>query len=286
MPLGETNVFVVVPIAPFWDRALKRQFGAALASLLVVASPLSLRLQDTTTSTGVVEGPFVEVHRPSASALTEEQALVVDVWREVNRQFVDGTFNNLGSEGWKKKKLDAVKSIAASEGDKTACYAAIRTMLQSLGDPYTRFLTPEQYDALASVAKGGTAGIGVQLQVDPNSGGVVVLSTVTNGPAASGGVLGGDEVLEVDGDAMGGATAELVAARMRGTAGTKVDLLVRHHPTNQPAAAAAAGKSGKSGSQGGAGGERLTLTRATVKVTPITVSRVVVEAADSAVASG
>ena len=53
--------------------------------------------------------------RPSALALTEEQALVVDVWREVNRQFVDGDFNGLGPEGWKKKKLDAVKSVAGSE---------------------------------------------------------------------------------------------------------------------------------------------------------------------------
>ena len=40
---------------------------------------------------------------------------MVDVWREVNRQFVDGTFNGLGEEGWKKKKLDTVKSLSASE---------------------------------------------------------------------------------------------------------------------------------------------------------------------------
>jgi C-terminal processing protease CtpA/Prc len=38
-------------------------------------------------------------------------------------------------------------------------------MLSSLKDPYTRFLTPDQYDTLASVARGGSAGIGVQLQV-------------------------------------------------------------------------------------------------------------------------
>lgn len=40
------------------------------------------------------------------------------------------------------------------------------------------------------------------LQVDPNIGECVVMSTVANGPAQIGGVLPGDAVLEVDGQVM------------------------------------------------------------------------------------
>jgi C-terminal processing protease CtpA/Prc len=127
----------------------------------------------------------------------------VDVWREVNRQFVDSEFGGLGKEGWKDQQKKAVKELSAGDmgdmektykvsGDTTACAQqaphksppshpippscpkppqlqpqVIRTMLASLHDPYTRFLTPDQYAVLASVAKGGSAGVGVSLQVGP-----------------------------------------------------------------------------------------------------------------------
>jgi carboxyl-terminal processing protease len=114
--------------------------------MLVLACPVTLTIQDTGAA-GVIHksllsssSAVIAVERPAALALTEEQALVVDVWREVNRQFVDGSFNGLGTEGWKKKKLDAVKSVAGSEGDTAACYKAIKGMLASLDDPYTRFV--------------------------------------------------------------------------------------------------------------------------------------------------
>ena len=42
-------------------------------------------------------------------------------------------------------------------------YDEIRTMLNSLDDRYTRFLTPAMYSAVYSVATGDVAGIGVEL---------------------------------------------------------------------------------------------------------------------------
>jgi C-terminal processing protease CtpA/Prc len=39
-------------------------------------------------------------------------------------------------------------------------------MLAPLGDPYTRFLAPAQYDSLYGVATGSVAGIGVSLFQD------------------------------------------------------------------------------------------------------------------------
>lgn len=40
-------------------------------------------------------------------------------------------------------------------------------MLEPLGDPYTRFLPPSQYDSLYGLATGSVAGVGVSLLVDP-----------------------------------------------------------------------------------------------------------------------
>ena len=39
-------------------------------------------------------------------------------------------------------------------------------MLSKLGDPYTRFLTPSQYQSLYGIATGSVAGIGVSLTGD------------------------------------------------------------------------------------------------------------------------
>ena len=71
------------------------------------------------------------------SALTEQQLLVDDVWRQVTRQYVDTTYNGMGEEGWRKERLKAVKKVIGVEpDDKETVYVVIRNMLSSLGDPY------------------------------------------------------------------------------------------------------------------------------------------------------
>ncbi len=232
----------------------------------VIAAPVTVSLTGAPlSSSSFSSSSGVRLARTDALALNDEQALVTDVWRVVNKQFVDGTFNGMGEEGWKKQKLQAVKSLADKEGNTQEGYRVIRQMLSSLDDPYTRFLDPDQYDALASVARGGSAGVGVQLQLEPDKGRVIILNTVKGGPAAGGGVLPGDELLEVDGESMVGATAELAAARLRGAPGSTVDMKVKH-------LAAKAG-SGGGGAAGGAE-ERLSFTRAAVKVSPVETQRV------------
>ncbi|CAB9510495.1 CtpA-like serine protease [Seminavis robusta] len=164
-----------------------------------------------------------------AWALTEQQLLVTDVWKEVTRQYLDTTYNGMGEEKWKQKRLDAVKKVTnLGPDEEEKLYEAIRTMLGYLGDPYTRFLTPAQYEALTDYARGGSAGVGVQLQVDPRSGQVIVLNTVPNGPAEKSGILPGDTIVEVDGMDMAAAPAEVVAAKCRGSPGTNVNVAVRH----------------------------------------------------------
>jgi len=96
----------------------------------------------------------------TASAMTEQQLLVADVWREVTLQYIDTTYNGLGEEGWKQKRLQAVKAVTnVGPDDKEVVYTAIRKMLSALNDPYTRFSTPEQYSSLTAYARGDSAGM-------------------------------------------------------------------------------------------------------------------------------
>jgi carboxyl-terminal processing protease len=120
-------------------------------------------------------------------------------------------------------------------GEEEKVYAVIRNMLAALGDPYTRFLTPAQYESLTAYAKGTTTsssssgGIGVQLMPDPaNTGRVMVATTIPDSPAAKSGILPGDVIFQVDDFDAEGATPEVVAATCRGDSGTPVRLSIRH----------------------------------------------------------
>jgi len=193
-------------------------------------------------------GNFVPLIRPSAChALTPDQLLVDDVWREVGRQFFDPTFNGQGEEGWKMQRLKALEKTAnLGPDDDAQLYKTIRVMLQSLNDPYTRFLTPEQYESLtkaytttnpnSSTKQTPTSGIGVQLIGDnkastsESSGMVIVANTVGKGPADTAGILPGDFIRSIDGVNMIGATADAVAAKCRGETGTTVTIEIERPP--------------------------------------------------------
>jgi carboxyl-terminal processing protease len=225
---------------------------AALGAFLTTAAVLTPLEIDLSLPPSLLSSPPAALLSSSkAWALTEQQLLVTDVWKEVTRQYLDTTYNGMGEDKWREKRLDAVKKVTnLGPDDEEKVYESIRTMLGYLGDPYTRFLTPAQYETLTDYARGGSAGVGVQLQVDPRSGLVIVLNTVPNGPAEKGGILPGDAIVEVDGMDMATAPAEVVAAKCRGPIGTNVNVGVRH-----------AGSTSRI--------TQLTLERAAIKVNPV-----------------
>jgi carboxyl-terminal processing protease len=229
-----------VPYMIAWETTKKSFATASMAALLMtatLATPWQIDL-DLSLQKQPLESPSISITltKSRANALTEEQALVDDVWKEVNRQFFDRTFHGMGEEGWKKQRLDSVKKVTGmGPDDQEQVYKVIRKMLETLGDPYTRYLTPDQYESLYAYAKGGaSSGIGVQLLGDPSSGKIVVINTVKDGPAQKAGVLPGDIIVQVDGYAIDGATAEVVAAKCRGDMGTEVTLAIRHGGDGKP----------------------------------------------------
>ncbi|KAL3911170.1 MAG: hypothetical protein SGARI_001769, partial [Bacillariaceae sp.] len=111
-------------------------------------------------------------------------------------------------------------------------------MLSTLHDPFTRFLTPEQFESLTSTyastsSSSSSSGIGVQLIGDANSSGgggsgaVIVANVIANSPAEKSGILPGDVIRSMDGVDMMGATTEAVAAKCRaGESGSSVEVQV------------------------------------------------------------
>lgn len=248
----------------FLQIARKKLIEISVATLLATMIPWGIDLNLQPLQLPAVEqqpAKIISLQKSQAWALSEEQMLINEVWREVTRQFVDQTFAGQGEEGWRQKRLEAVKkAVGLTPDDRQEVYKIIRTMLDSLKDPYTRFLTPEQYESLTTYATGRTTtGIGVQLLGDPATGDIVVVNTIPDGPAQKAGVLPGDVVLEVDGMEMKGATAEVAAARCRGSPGSQVNLALRHGGVD------ASGKAKTPVS-------RITVTRAAIANNPVQVS--------------
>lgn len=157
-----------------------------------------------------------------AHALTDSQKLVAEAWRLVDQSYVDRTFNH---NDWFSVRMKAVKKAYASTED---AYAAIRNMLALLADPYTRFLTPQQYSSLSSSATGEVAGVGVEMFPSRMDDVLKVAGAVEGSPAERAGVRGGDVIMTIDGEETALLTPDEAAARIRGTPGTSVSLTVVH----------------------------------------------------------
>lgn len=101
-------------------------------------------------------------------------------------------------------------------------------MLATLGDRYTRYLSPAKYDSIVNAATGNVFGVGVELAQDKVGMRVIASDVEPTGPAAKGGLQRNDVFMEVDGVRFddGKATPDDVAVVVRGPEGSKVGMVV------------------------------------------------------------
>ena len=153
-----------------------------------------------------------------AAALTEEQKLVSEAWRIVNRAYLDNTFNH---QNWSSVRQQALKQPLK---DQEAVYGAIQQMLTSLDDPFTRLLKPEQYRSLKVNTSGELRGVGLQIALNPKTGVLEVVAPIAGSPAEKAGIQPRDRILQIDGISTAELTLDEAAARMRGAIGSSVTL--------------------------------------------------------------
>ncbi|MFN7678971.1 MAG: carboxyl-terminal processing protease CtpZ, partial [Cyanobacteriota bacterium] len=160
--------------------------------------------------------------QPMALALNDAQQLVVEAWRLVQQSYVDP--DQLERLHWRQQRQSTLEHPIQTSSE---AYAAIETMVGSLGDPYTRLLRPRDFAALRQSNEGTVSGVGLQLGLRHEDDQIVVISPLDDSPAAEARIASGSEVLAVDGQSAEDLGLERAAALLRGPAGTEVDIRLR-----------------------------------------------------------
>ena len=103
---------------------------------------------------------------------------------------------------------------------------SISDMIEALGDPYTQYFTPEEYQRFnASMSDASLVGIGVVFTVTEE--GLLLDRVLDASPALEAGLRGGDLILQVDGHSVLGQDSNTVTGWIQGKEGTQVKLVYR-----------------------------------------------------------
>lgn len=113
------------------------------------------------------------------------------------------------------------KSYVKELTDKEILDAAIRGMLSNL-DPYSTYLTAEQFAALQESATGDYAGIGIE--ANHLEHGIEVVNVIEGSPAQGVGLQSGDIIIKINEVTTEGLPPEEGSELMRGSPGSKVKL--------------------------------------------------------------
>jgi carboxyl-terminal processing protease len=173
-------------------------------------------------TTVAVTGTGLHLSQSQAFFQESPKELVDEVWQIVNRQYVDDSFNQVDWLALRQKYV-----ASRSYDDKQEAYQAIHKMLEQLGDPYTRFLEPEEFKNLQIDTSGELTGVGIQIALDEETDYIRVVSTIEETPAYEAGILAKDLITAINGQSTKGMELNEAVSLIRGKPGTEVTLTIQ-----------------------------------------------------------
>ena len=123
------------------------------------------------------------------------------VWGDLNTKYVD-------------KPLDSQKLV----------WGAIKGMVSAAGDPYTRYLDPNENKSNDEILQGSYEGIGAELTLKDDL--VTVVSPFDGSPAKKAGIRPGDIIIMVNKESVEGLSLNEVVKKIKGPKGTEVILSI------------------------------------------------------------
>lgn len=176
----------------------------------------------------VVLGSDVLLGSSTAAIISDSPKEVMDeAWQIVFRDYLDTT-GKYTEDRWKILRRDVLNK---SYGNTKDAYEAIRGMLATLDDPYTRFLDPREFKEMQIDTSGELSGVGIQLSLDKDTKELIVVSPIDGSPASRADVKPKDVITQINGKSTKGMSTEDAVKLIRGPVGTKVSIQLRRNKT-------------------------------------------------------
>lgn len=103
---------------------------------------------------------------------------------------------------------------------------AINGMVESLDDPYTQYFPIEKYQAFEESVNAEFTGIGAEVSIENNR--LHIVTPLEDSPAWKAGVMAGDTVMTIEGEDTLDMDINDAIKKLKGPAGTDVNITVRH----------------------------------------------------------
>ncbi len=168
-----------------------------------------------------VTGAGMHLSKGQAFFQQSPKELIDEVWQLINRTYVDATFNQVDWQAVRQEYLE--RNYTSRE----EAYAAIREMLEKLGDPYTRFMNPAEFRDMQVDTSGELTGVGIQLSQDEETKELVVVAPIEDTPASQAGILARDVITKINDQTTEGMDVNQAVSLIRGPVGTEVTLTIR-----------------------------------------------------------
>lgn len=145
------------------------------------------------------------------------QRLFDRTWRVISREYYEPSLNHQNWSRWKSRYQGKIKTQDDAK-------VAIDTMIASLDEPYTRFMSKKDFEELTTSITSKIYGIGVNIY--SNSGKTEIFNVMPGTPADFAQLKQGDIITAVDGKDISGMNISEVASLVRGPENSVVELTI------------------------------------------------------------
>lgn len=147
----------------------------------------------------------------------DSQKLFNKAWKVIKNNYYDTDMNEQDWYRWKAHYQGKIKT------DEDA-YVAINTMLESLNDPYSKFMSKTEFAELNTSIDSKITGIGVN--IFSNSGKITVFNVIEGTPASNAGIKALDVIFAVNKKEVSGMSISDVAGLVRGPENSVVEVTI------------------------------------------------------------
>lgn len=193
------------------NRTMRKRTKTILLIVLAIATAFAIN-----GFYNAYHNPLLNVEKKDVdTSQMSSQKLFEHTWHVVKNEYYDPNFNRQYWVRWKNHYKGKIKTEEDAK-------VAIDSMLESLDDPYSRFLTKREFAEQNSSITSKISGIGVNIVND--SGKTKIINVIENTPAQFADLKSGDIIISVDGVKVSGLSLAQVSSLVKGPVNTFVSM--------------------------------------------------------------